>query len=247
MSAEPLTSIDVGSELYELLEEQYKYPRLDGKPSNVAGVIALIASEAQLLETAFQELLPLLDVDACSGAQLDVLGRICGVARHALTDTQYRVAIKAAFQRNDSGTPEQIIATVKAETGSDSVLYIPEYPAGYWVAYDGAGLTREFLERISPAGVLAMPGCFLSDAADDLIETADGSTILVVGPCEVDPYPVDRTWNAGVGSIDKSSATFKSSWPFRDGSGIGQYPDAGAGSINNQDYTFKDGTYAENP
>ena len=246
MAAEPLLPIaDMNGALYALLHEQYKNPRADGSQSNVARIIEMLAGEAQLLELAWQELLPLLNVDACEGTQLDVLGRICGVARSSMTDTAYRVAIKAAFQRNDSGTPEQIIATVKAATGSTKVWYIPEYPAGYWIICDGYGLTRELLELISPAGVLAFPFCYLSDAEDNLIRTATGDPILVVGPCENNPYPTDRVWDAGIGAA--GAGTLAEAWPFRDGTGIGQHPDAGVGPIDPQDYTFQDGTFAENP
>jgi hypothetical protein len=34
-------------------------------------------------------------------------------------------------------------------------------------------------------------------------------------------------------------------WPFRDGTGVGEYPSGGMGSIDPNAYTFLDGTYAE--
>lgn len=248
MSTEPLQPIsDVGARLYTLLLEQYKYARADGSQTYVAQLLELLASETQLLEVVWQEFLPLLDVDTVEGAQLDVLGSIANTGRQHMSDPDYRVAIKAAFQRNDSGTPEQIIATVKAATGSSEVWYIPEYPAGYWIICNGHGLTRELLERISPAGVLAMPSCYLADAHGDLIRTARGEPILVVGPCEEEVFPVDNTWDAGVGALPADAGKLTQAWPFRDGDGIGERPDGGVGSIDPQGYTFTDGTFAENP
>lgn len=248
MSVEPLLPIpDVNAELYTLLLEQYKYARADGAQTNVARILEMLAGEAQLLETAWQELLPLLDVDAVEGAQLDVLGAISNTPRMGRTDPAYRLAIKAAFQRSDSGTPEQIIATVKAATSSSEVWYIPEYPAGYWIICNGYGLTRELLERISPAGVLAMPSCYLEDARGNLIRTATGEPILVVGPCEESPYPTDRVWDGGVGALAPGAGKLTEGWPLRDGDGVGENPDAGVGPIASEDYTFTDGTFAENP
>lgn len=245
---EPLAPItDVKALLYSLLGEQYRDPRVDGQSVKLAGIIDLIAAEAQLLETALQELLPVLDVDAVGGVLLDTIGRIANTARGAMDDPAYRLALKAAFQRSDSGTPEQIISAVKQVTGSAKVWYIPEYPAGYWIIYDGHGLAREYLEQISPAGVLAFPGCYLADAHDDLIRTATGEPILVVGPCEGTVFPEDRTWDGGVGAVDPDDFKLDEPWPFRDGTGVGQNPDAGVGPIVPSQYTFTDGTFAENP
>lgn len=245
MSTEPLQPIaDVTSSILALLAEQYKQPRNDGNTPRVAGIIALVAAEIQLLETAWQELLPLLDIDIASGAQLDVLARIANIARNGASDAVLRTRLKTVFQSRYSGTPEQLMAAVKQYTGSEKVAFIPEYPASFWITYDGEGMTQEYLQGLAPAGVLGLPGCFLADADDELILDANGEGILVVGPCETDPYPIDRTWDGGAnGDVGGPLAV---SWPFQDGTGIGQYPSGGVGAVTQSDYTFKDGTFADN-
>ena len=248
MTAETLQPItDVGAVLYKLLLGQYQEPRTDGAPPVLAGIISLLGQEGQYLETAWQELLPLLDVDQIGGVLLDTIGRIANTPRAGLSDPDYRLALKAAFLRHDSGTPEQVMRVVKQVTQSTLVQYIPEYPAGYWIICDGHGLTRDLLERISPAGVLAMPFCYLEDAYGNLIRTATNDPILVVGPCESQIFPTDNVWDAGVGAVNPDDLKLTQAWPFRDGTGIGELPDGGIGPINPLAFTFTDGTFAENP
>jgi hypothetical protein len=181
MNAEPLAPIaDVTMSILALLAEQYRAPRNDGKNPRVAGIIALVAGEVQLLETAWQELLPLLDVDAASGAQLDVLARIANIERSGASDAVLRERLKTVFQSRYSGTPEQIIAAVKQYTVSEKVGYTPEYPASFWITYDGEGMTQAYLQGLAPAGTLGLPGDFLVDANGTLIDTALELEILVV-------------------------------------------------------------------
>lgn len=180
MIAEPLAPIaDVTKSILSLLAEQYKAPRNDGNDPRVAGIIALVAGEVQLLETAWQELLPLLDVDAASGAQLDVLARIANIARNGASDAVLRERLKTVFQSRYSGTPEQLMAAVKQYTGSKKVGYVPEYPASFWITYDGKGMAQEYLQGLAPAGVLGLPGDFLADANGEPIVTALELEILV--------------------------------------------------------------------
>lgn len=186
--SEPVEPIaDMAGALLALMAEQYKQPRNDGQSPRLAGIVAALADEGQMLEAAWQEMLPLLDADSCSGVQLDVLGRIANTPRNGATDAFYRAQLAAAFRAHYSGTPENIMDVVKAYTKSTKVWYYPEYPAGFWIVCDGRGLTVELLERLAPAGVQAFPFCYLSDAADSLIRTANGEPIFVVGPCEAAP------------------------------------------------------------
>lgn len=228
-----------------LIIEQYK------ESPQYLGILKLIADEADRTETARWELSNLLDIDAMVGAQLDLLGKIAHAPRLQdgvlLDDVAYRIVLKAAFRARTSGTPEEIIAAARSATNSSQVIYLPEYPAAYWLFTDGPiEPTQAFLESISPAGVLPMIPCLLSDTTDDLFLTTDGDTILVVGPCSAAvPFPADNVWDGGMGAVDPDSMVIAVPWPFRDGTGVGEYPSGGMGSIDPNAYTFLDGTYAE--
>ena len=242
---EPITS--QWAVLAGLVLEQYKE-----SPKYLSWIQA-VATEADRCETARWELSQLLDIGAMQGAQLDLLGKICGAARRQgvtlLSDAAYRPVLRIAFRSRLSGTPEEIIAAVKEATGSTHVTYLPDYPAGFWVVYDGPReITQEFLDSISPAGVRGNLPCFLSLENGDPLTLEDGEYILTKGPCPFEPptplFPADRTWDGGVGVIDPEAAVFTEAWPFRDGDGIGEQPDGGTGEIVPDDYTFTDGSYA---
>jgi len=59
------------------------------------------------------------------------------------------------------------------------------------------------------------------------------------------PLPADNVWDGGMGAVDPDSMVIAVPWPFRDGTGVGEYPSGGMGSIDPNAYTFLDGTYAE--
>ncbi len=229
----------VGDVLRQLLLEQYKdKPRMEG-------ILAQIGVEADMLDSANHELWNIYDIDTAVGAQLDILGVIANEPRKERDDATYRAVLKVLFRTQVSGTPEDVIRSVKEYTGATTVVYTPEYPAAFWITSNAAGLTLEFLERISPAGVGAYPACLLSLTTGELIETTLGDTIFIVGPCDAGVYPTDSVWDGGFGAISPDDMVLSDPWPFRDGNGIGQYPDGGEGAIDPELFTFIDGTYAD--
>lgn len=237
------TLAPVGDTLRRLLIEQYKdKPRMEG-------ILAQIGVEADMLDASNHELWNIYDLDTAIGAQLDILGTIANEARRGRTDAEYRALLKVLFRTQVSGTPEDVIRSVKEYTGATAVTYIPEYPAAFWIIPNAPGLTLEFLERVSPTGVGAYPACYLSLTTGELIETTDGESILVVGPCPPAPpppmFPTDNVWDGGVGAGDPATRTIPEAWPFRDGDGVGEYPDGGLGAIDPSLYTFTDGSYAD--
>lgn len=231
--------------LETLLLEQYK------ESPKYIGILQAVATEADRLEACLWEFIQLLDIDAMEGAQLDLLGKIAKCLRIqqgvVLDDVAYRVVLKAAFRARTSGTPEEIIAAVLDATQSTVVSYLTEYPAAYWLIFDGSvAITQDYLERISPAGVLPFQACYLRDVFEDFIVDANGDSILVVGPCvDASGYPADNVWDGQMGAIAPENMVFTDPWPFQDGTGIGEFPDGGNGAINPEDFTFLDGTYAE--
>lgn len=182
MSTEPLLPIaDFVAKIHDLILEAYKNPRQDNSKGNLESLLEVFASECQNLEVMWQELLVMLDVDAATGPQLDILGKIACVVRNGRADDAYRTEIKSSFTSDFSGTPDQILGYVKKSTNSESVAYTPEYPASFWITCDGDGLAAEMLARLAPAGVLGLPGDYLVDAHGAPIVSATEDRILVVG------------------------------------------------------------------
>lgn len=165
--------------LLGILYEQYK------SSPNIIAIIEAVAERADILDDVEQELYGMLDIATATGATLDLLGSLVNVPRNGFSDDIYRARILGTAGASRSGTPEDIIATIKFLTGSTSVMYAPAYPAGFWAVpgKNGDRITQKFLDTISPAGVQALPPCFLIDARGAAIVDAASDYILVVGPC----------------------------------------------------------------
>ena len=182
--------------LLPLVHEQYK------TATNLLSIIEELGRQGDVLDAISQELYTIFDLELATGATLDILGRLANVARLGLADVQYRNAIRTVLGTQRSGTPEDIISTIKRVTGAASVEYIPAYPAGYWVIPSSGGdkITQQLLDSLSPAGVQGYPPCFLVDARGAAIVDAHLSYILVVGPCTdvgaAEPYTI---FDGGVG------------------------------------------------
>lgn len=226
--------------------ERYRYTQTFAK------ILEQMGEEADLLQDVNRELYDLLNPDALEGASLDMLGRVVGAVRGTMSDTPYRARIKSILSESNSGTPEQIIATVRGYTGvstKSGIQYLPEYPAVYWIIdWQSNGVPQRLLDLVSPGGVQGLSGDFLTLTTGELLVTTEGEEILVVREDPVEGgsgYPADVTWDGGMGAIDPDTMVFTEEWPFRDGPGIGEYPDGGVGVIDPDLYTFTDGTYAE--
>lgn len=165
--------------LLGILYEQYK------QSPNIVAIIEAIAERGDILDDIEQELYGMLDITTATGATLDLLGALVNVLRNGFSDEVYRARILGTAGASRSGTPEDIIATIKFLTGSTSVFYAPAYPAGFWAVpgKNGDRITQRFLDTIAPAGVQAFPPCFLVDARGAAVVDARSDFILVVGPC----------------------------------------------------------------
>lgn len=225
----------------EIVHEQYK------DAPNLMDLVAFLAEETDELLVVNRELYDFYDVDAMGGVNLDILGRIVDVPRNGDTDAAYRPRIKMGLATEVNGTPNEIIAIVKGVYKGSFAEYVPEYPAGYFILTDAPSLSIDALERISPAGVMAFPGCILTlSDGDPLVLDATQEYIMLVGPCfPVAEYPPDEVWDGGVGAINPDEFVLTQPWPFRDGTGVGTQPDGGAGQIDPILFTFTDGSYAE--
>lgn len=237
----PTFTPPAAEEYLDIAHEQFR------DAENLNSLISFIGEETDQLLVANRELYDFYDVDAMGGVNLDILGRIVDVARNGDTDPAYRPRIKMGLATEVNGTPNEIMAIVKGVYGGSFAEYIPEYPAGFIILTDAPGITVEAMERISPAGVMAFPGCILllSDG-DPLLLDATDEYILLVGPCfPTADYPPDEVWDGGVGAVNPDEFVLTQPWPFRDGDGVGTQPDGGSGQIDPILFTFTDGTYAE--
>jgi len=91
---------------------------------NVVSLITALASRTQLLEDAIQKVAQgrFLPDDAASGAQLDAIGALVGIARNGVTDAVYRVLIRGKIATNTSrGTLGDIETITKTLFQADAV------------------------------------------------------------------------------------------------------------------------------
>ncbi len=104
---------------------QYKTkPRLENLLKAITG------PEIQLLEDTFFDLLSRLDIEASEGQQLDNLGTIVGQSREGLSDTVYRIFIKAKIGQNVSESDmARVIDIWKLMTQANVVQAIEAFPA----------------------------------------------------------------------------------------------------------------------
>lgn len=117
-----------------------------------------ILEESQIAEDAMQDLLYGLRLDAATGAQLDLLGKLFGEARDTLPDIVYRRFIAARLMiRLSQGTPDEV-AGIAARLIGVPVEYKPAYPAGYRLAYTvPVALTTVLRDRILARIIEATP------------------------------------------------------------------------------------------
>lgn len=112
MSASVDYVADWNARLISRLYEQFKE-----KP-NLLKLVALIAHQLQDLENSGQTLLTLPSIDLSEGVNLDVLGRIIGIARNGINDPTYRLYLHAQVLTNkSSGTPDELYAILEAMFG----------------------------------------------------------------------------------------------------------------------------------
>lgn len=101
--------------------------------NNIEKLIDVFAQQIQDLEAVFFELLLNRLLDAAVGVQLDVIGRIVGLARSAFTDDEYRDRLRGQIILNlSSGELPQILAMVEIIVGDSVPLtFVEEFPAAF--------------------------------------------------------------------------------------------------------------------
>lgn len=155
-----------------------------GRPLTEALLRAQLRA-AQRLEDAIQQLASPYDIDGASGARLDAIGSIFGLARNGLADDAYRLLLhgKIAASRGNGLLPDLERAALALFQASRVYVYAPTSAgAGAQAAGGAVGvmvgspklpsslypLARKLLAPCLPAGVsLAFLGTF--DAAESIV------------------------------------------------------------------------------
>lgn len=100
----------------------------------LGGIIANLAGYAQKLEDAAFPMSVARQIinSTISGAQLDGVGQLVGLARQGLTDDEYRLLIFGTIaQNNSNGTNETILALARRLFQASAAAVISPYSAGH--------------------------------------------------------------------------------------------------------------------
>lgn len=152
--------------------------------SNLVDMMGVVNGQVQAYEDAIFPMLQLLDIDAMSGDQLDVIGSILFVGRNGASDANYRIAIRAKIQLIISnGCPDEIIDAFKALTGSTDTDLLEDDLAGYGIWGDAASYPSSTLTRLAAASVggvyVALFTRLRQEGSADLITTEASDAIYL--------------------------------------------------------------------
>jgi hypothetical protein len=146
----------VAAALGRLLEQ-------DKNKTNIAKLLTSLVTPQQDLESALWQLLTQRRITTAIGAQLDALGKLVGLARNGLSDTDYRVFIYVQIAVNTSrGRHEDLIAIAKlALQNTAALIEVKNQPVAQVVARVGLITTTDtlgsqlagFLQAAAAAGV----------------------------------------------------------------------------------------------
>jgi hypothetical protein len=145
------------------LPEQHKQPLTE----KIQALVSIYAARMQTLENVlFQILLGRFPfIDTAIGEQLDQIGRLVLLDRNGLSDTEYRIRLRARLLvLRSRGTTEDIIGVVKAlilDGAPDATVEVQnEYPASVVVRLLGddvsdalADVIISFLRKTKSGGV----------------------------------------------------------------------------------------------
>lgn len=162
-------------------------------------IIASVGKELDLVTQALIEEATISDISSCSGILLDLWGALCGEPRGSKTDAEYITILNLIYKNPLSGTPDEIMREMSVRYSLSSILYIPEYPANFFLIGSGGTeeLTSEVINEVAPAGVGSFLGVWLALEDDDpypypaylKLEDEDAYLLLVGGDYGPPPAP----------------------------------------------------------
>ncbi|PBC72440.1 DUF2612 domain-containing protein [Fibrobacter intestinalis] len=160
-----------------LVIEQYR------ESGNLLSVLESAIESLQPSEDSAERTSDAFDINAAEGAWLDIIGKIKNIVRkHGESDGEFRERLLELLKSDTAGTPDNVIANAADISGDPKPQYMDESPATFFV-YTPAGrqIPRKKLQKLAPAGVLALPGAALRTVSGgDFIVTGEGKRILAV-------------------------------------------------------------------
>lgn len=180
-----------------LLAAQFQESLPDGSRTNFQKMLAAIVSEFYSINDAELELYSNRWLSNAEGVQLDGLGEILGLERiPGQSDADYRQALYfQIFINRSTGTPEDIIATLKFLTNANIIQYFEIYPAFFQLRTDGDPSTWtatpqqiiDTIHSVSPASVQYAPVTAHYDSGPPFVFASDP----IVEDFYVAPNPFD--------------------------------------------------------
>jgi hypothetical protein len=152
--------------------------------TNLAAFMDAMSSEVQAYEDAVYPMLALLDIDTQVDDQLDKIGELVNEPRNGASDANYRIAIRAKIGVIvGSGTADEIIQLFDDLTGSTTIDYLEDYPAGFCIYGDAASYPSATLQALDDSAVGGVYVCLLTrllqEGTTDLITTEASDAIYL--------------------------------------------------------------------
>lgn len=167
---------DIWASVESLILSQYE------ESINLKSLIRSFVRSLQTLEDSSYRILDFADIEKADGQWLDIIGRIKNISRkNSETDSDFKERLVAEFEEHRAGSARYIIEKVSEFTGDNSPVFFDEMPATF-VVYtpNGHEMERVKLQKMAPAGVLALVGRALKTPDGKFIVTPDGKKILDV-------------------------------------------------------------------
>lgn len=129
----------------------------DLKKENFEKLVKLFTTQTQEVEDAFLQLANQKNVDMASGVWLDFIGKMLGATRGGRSDEEYRRYLKIiSLSSNISGTPNEIISTIRQYTAADFTRIV-EHPLAHGKIFTSGSVNldytlTELLDDIKPVG-----------------------------------------------------------------------------------------------
>lgn len=206
-------------------------PSQHAEQPNIEKFITAFAEMVQVTEDGMYPLLLDLLIDDAEGAQLDILGRVVGQERSGLSDTQYRIRLKARVATTRSrGTVADLLKIV-------SLLLLPDvalveltnlFPASVLldvrdlpVTAEMTAVVAEFMRDAAAAGVQvhvvtsASPDSetfYTSRSAYLLANHSAGVSLLIVD--SVDGFPTAGSLTLDTGLATQETVNYFQTAPF---------------------------------
>ena len=168
-----------------------------------------VIDQLQIVEDSAVELSRILDFKTTrpTGERLDWLASLVNLSRiPGENDAEFFTRFVNTLGNNTAGTPDNVISTAAMISGAQKPQYMDEvdatffvytgdYPDSNGVWHEGGHqLSRAMVKKMSPAGVMGVPGAAIQFADGSYLTDADGRLILAVAEDDASPFAFDFDW-----------------------------------------------------